>query len=332
MWTRATWEDDNRHKWALGRCEQLLRGVRDTSARRYLRVAVHSDVAAEPYQTSGLNGLKNFVMDLPGYVRQHSIRGCMERLPERLAERLQSTRIELRSRAARVGRTPGGRYRVETVRHRRVAADEFDAVFVALPHAWLNAVDWAGERLSHAMARHIGFYDHPGHYLRVSMLFRAPFWRGVVQGSWFMLDAFGGCCVYDEGSRQDAGTYGVLGWLLAGSSALALANLDDASLTRRVLEALPKGLYERGVRSLLESKTHRWVGAVSAQPGGLPARDPRHAHVPEALEHPELFAVGDYLFDCTLNGVFESADLATGLWGDAAEDRRGTVGIAMRAS
>ena len=31
-------------------------------------------------------------------------------------------------------------------------------------------------------------------------------------------------------------------------------------------------------------------------------------HIPEPVEHPNLFTVGDYLFDSTLNGVLDSAD------------------------
>ena len=30
------------------------------------------------------------------------------------------------------------------------------------------------------------------------------------------------------------------------------------------------------------------------------------------MEHPNLFVVGDYLFDSTLNGVLDSADHVTG--------------------
>ena len=53
------------------------------------------------------------------------------------------------------------------------------------------------------------------------------------------------------------------------------------------------------------------VASISAQPGGIPVRDTRSAHVPEPKEHPGLFVVGDYLFDSTINGVMDSADFAT---------------------
>jgi hypothetical protein len=62
---------------------------------------------------------------------------------------------------------------------------------------------------------------------------------------------------------------------------------------------------------VLEARVHRWTGAVSALPGGwarLPA-DRRHRPSPA---HPNLFVVGDYLYDSTLNGVLDSAEYVAG--------------------
>jgi hypothetical protein len=42
-------------------------------------------------------------------------------------------------------------------------------------------------------------------------------------------------------------------------------------------------------------------------------RDLGLAHQPEPAQHGGLFLVGDYLFDCTLNGVLRSASVATDL-------------------
>src|SRR5216683_410072 len=53
--------------------------------------------------------------------------------------------------------------------------------------------------------------ERPAHYLRVTVVFERPFWRGKVGGSYFLSDAFGGCCVYDEGLRHACEPYGVLG-------------------------------------------------------------------------------------------------------------------------
>jgi SAM-dependent methyltransferase len=126
-----------------------------------------------------------------------------------------------------------------------------------------------------------------------------------------MLDAFGGCCVYDESARHDAGEYGVLSWLIAGADALSLGNFDDQTVTGKVLDSLPEPLRADALSSFLEAKVHRWMASVNAQPGGIPVRDTRSSHMPEPNGHPGLFVVGDYLFDSTLNGVLDSADFAT---------------------
>jgi monoamine oxidase len=157
------------------------------------------------------------------------------------------------------------------------------------------------------MHNHHAHYDYPAHYLRVSVLFEKPFWRDEIAESYFMSDAFGGCCVYDETSRVDGGTFGVLGWLLAGEAALNMSNLDDASLIDEVISSLPASL-RHGRELMIEGHVHRWVGSVNGWPGGYPAREPDSRHVPEPEEHADLFVVGDYLFDSTLNGVMDSAD------------------------
>jgi hypothetical protein len=177
------------------------------------------------------------------------------------------------------------------------------------------------ERLRRAMTAHVAHYDSPGHYLRVSMLFRKPFWRCLLKGSWFLLDAFGGCCVYDESARRNTGGCGVLGWLLAGADALWLCNADERDLVERTLEALPIDLRIAARQQLLEVQVHRWAGAISGQPGGFTLLDPQVAHRPEPVDHPRLVVVGDYLFDSTLNGVFRSARIATGLLAEAFATR-----------
>lgn len=312
-WHGGPWHDDNRHPWARRTCEEILNEVANPTARKFLKIAVHSDLATEPHLTSGLNGLKNFVMDVPGYVRQYSIEGGMGMLPKALRERLVRTRLQLNSPVVRVERNDDESYRVYFRRGREIDWQDFDAVFVSLPHNWLNSVEWGGDGLCRAMARHVAYYDRPAHYLRVSILFKKPFWRNLVTGAWFMLDAFGGCCVYDEGARHDAGEYGVLGWLVAGSDALSLVNLDDRTLVNRAIESLPDELYAEARGHFIEGKVHRWAAALSALPGGLPVRDTGAAHSPDAKGHPGLFIVGDYLFDSTLNGVFDSANFATDL-------------------
>ena len=323
-WYKGLEQRDNGHPWARRPFEKMLSGVDDPLARTYLKVAVHSDLATEPNLTNGLNGLRKLLGSVPGYGAQYSIDGGMEMLTRRLADRLTRTSVLLNAPVVRVsGPGPHNRSHKRTAPHRRYIVSvrqgrhevehDFDAVIVALPHTWLHAIDWAGLRLRRAMADHVAHYDRPGHYLRISVLFDQPFWRRRVSGSWFMLDAFGGCCVYDEGTRHDAGRYGVLGWLLAGADALALCNSDDETLIGRVLESLPDDLSGEARHRFLEAKVHRWAGAVSGQPGGFPIRDLRSAHQPEPVRHANLFLVGDYLFDGPLNGVLRSATVATGL-------------------
>ena len=134
-----------------------------------------------------------------------------------------------------------------------------------------------------------------------------------IAGSWMMLDAFGGCCVYDERSGADTSGHGVLGWLLAGSDAFELCNADDRTLIVRAIESLPDALQAAARQHVVEGRVHRWAGALSGTPGGFPLRDPRAAHQPEPIEHEHLTMVGDYLFDSTLNGVLRSAEIATDL-------------------
>jgi hypothetical protein len=89
-----------------------------------------------------------------------------------------------------------------------------------------------------------------------------------------------------------------------------MANLDDATLIREVLEALPSPLrHGRGLA--IEGRVHRWLSSVNALPGGYPSVDVRERHLPNPAQHPGLFLVGDYLFDSTLNGVLDSADFVT---------------------
>ena len=134
-------------------------------------------------------------------------------------------------------------------------------MLVCLPHNALNRVEWCGEPLRHAMNQHIAYYNYPGHYLRISVLFRCPFWASIISDAWFMHDAFGGCCIYNESARHSAGGLGVLGWLLAGSDARTMSNLDDSTLIRRVLESLPGTLQGLAREHFIEAKIHRLGGS-----------------------------------------------------------------------
>ncbi|HZZ81407.1 MAG TPA: methyltransferase domain-containing protein, partial [Gemmataceae bacterium] len=146
--------------------------------------------------------------------------------------------------------------------------------------------------------------------LRISILFKEPFWRSQIPGHYFMTDAFGGCCVYDESARHPCEPYGVLGWLLASGDAMALSNLDDQRLIRMALESLPESLRD-GADLFVEGRVHRWIGTINGLPGGNPTHEIRYRHVIDGTGHPGLYLMGDYLFDSTVNGVYDSADFVT---------------------
>jgi monoamine oxidase len=273
-WYEGNSHFDNTHPWTKLSCQDVLEGVEDPIARKYLTVAVHSDLATEPHSTNGLNGLKNFLMDVPGYLRLYSVAGGLEQIPRLLEKRL-AARIRTGCRASRIEKTSKGLYRVFYYSSERMIVQDFDAVFIALPHSALGMIEWSGERLAKAMQRFIAYYDHPGHYLRVSALFQTAFWQKHLHGSWFTLDGFGGCCVYDEGRRYGAGNHGALSWLLAGNSAISLSNRDDEDLVHEILGTLPGQLKQKAHQALLEARVHRkgksiqgflWSGIISLTP------------------------------------------------------------------
>ena len=303
---------DNEHPWAFKTCEQVLdEEVSDPTAKRFFKVMARSDIATEPHNTNGLNALKNFLMDIDGYIGLYSIQNGNEQLIEGLRSEVKAD-IQLNHRVLKVGKTASGRYRLNMMNGKGPESRDFDVVLMCLPHSWLSTMGWEGERLRASMVKHIAYFDRPAHYLRVSILFDEPFWGEKVPGAWFMSEAFGGCCVYNEGARHDVGKHGVLNWLIAGSDALAFANLSDQELIDVALKSLPASL-GNARDHFLEGKIHRWLSSVNALPGGLPVRDLLTNHRPEPEEHPGIVLVGDYLFDSTLNGLLDSSDAATDL-------------------
>jgi len=307
----AGWPDDNKHVWVRRSFQSVLAKVPDETARRFIKVAVHSDLATEPHLTSGLYGLENCLMDNPRYMQYYTLQGGLERLPQALRASI-AAHVELNRPVVRIEKTDTWTYRVFSRHNGQIVADDFDLVMVALPYYWLPTVEWGGKRLATAMYEHHAYYEKPAHYLRISILFQKPFWRHLIPGSYFQLDAFGGCCVYDEALRYDAGPYGVLSWLLGGNDALIMSNYTNTRLIDEALASLPKAL-AAGRPLFLEGHVDRWIGTVSAQPGGYPIKGPKVRHVPEPKEHPGLIIIGDYLFDASINGVLDSADIATDL-------------------
>lgn len=274
--------------------------------KTFLKTLIHSDLAAEWSQTDLGYGLQNYLMNHPDYMQLYSIAGGNEQLVQRLAENTAMDR-RLNHRVLSVDRGTADKLKLTVEHAAGIVEQEFDFVIVCLPMLALKNVAFHGEQLFEAMQRHIQHYDHPANYLRVTLLFQRQFWRSWLTDSWCMLDSWGGCCLYDETSRQPDCPCGILGWLFAGDDAIKLSELSDEELIRTAIETLPKGQSEAR-ELLLEGHVHRWPGSVSAMPGGeRPTRlDLRHQ--PEPTQHPGLFLVGDYLFDSTLNGVLDSAE------------------------
>jgi len=302
----SDWKEDDSNPLMHESFHSVLERVPDVSGRRYVQTMVHSDLATEPHQTSAAYGLQNYLMNDPAYMRLYTIDGGLERLPEELIKRIRAT-VLLNRTISCIERSANDMLRVKSRSQGRIEVEEYDYVVAALPNNWLPAIEWGGEILANAMHEHHVQYDYPAHYLRVSILFQQPFWRDQVEESYFMLDAFGGCCLYDESSRNGAESHGVLGWLLGGESALTLSNYPDDEIIRMMLDSLPS-LWQHGRGCFVEGRVHRWVGAVNGLPGGVPTKPMETRHMPEPKEHPNLFVVGDYLFDSTLNGVLDSAD------------------------
>ncbi|MCL2714526.1 MAG: FAD-dependent oxidoreductase [Alphaproteobacteria bacterium] len=301
---------DNDHPWSEMTAEEVLdKEVDDAVAKRFFKVMARSDIATESHNTSGLNALKNYVMDIDGYIGLYSIQNGNEQLIECLRSEINAE-IQLNHRVLTVGKAATGRYELKMMNGKGPLTRDFDLVLVCLPHSWLATLSWEGEQLRKSMVKHIAYFDTPAHYLRISILFDSPFWGDKIPGSWFMSEAFGGCCVYNEGSRHDVGRYGVLNWLIPGSDALAFANLTDQELIDTALKSLPAELSDAQAH-FMEGKIHRWLSSVNALPGGMPVRDVMTNHIPEPRDHPGIVLVGDYLFDSTLNGLLDSSDAAT---------------------
>ena len=310
-------KEDNSHPWVNVSCQDLLeKEVPDETARKYLKIAARSDIASEPHLTTGLNGLKNFLMDLDGYIDLYSIQGGNQQLIQKLIEsnsKKPNNKVELNSRVLRCGRNENGKYYLNVQSEGKATTREFDMVIFCLPHNWLCTVEFDGEKLQKSMVRHVAHFDRPAHYLRVTLLFDKKVWEPHVTGSWWMSDTFGGCCVYVENARHEyKNDTGALGWLIAGSDALAYCNLSEQELIDAAIASLPP-VFGDAKKHLIEGKVHRWLSSVNAVPGGVPVRGARENHLPEPDEHPGLFLTGDYLYDSTLNGLLDSCDIASDL-------------------
>jgi SAM-dependent methyltransferase len=309
----GSFPEERDHPLALSMFDQLIDAIPDDAARRYVRTAVHSDLATECDHSSALNGIKNVLMDDARYMHIYTLNGGLSKLPNALVQKIRAD-IRLEHHVFAI-EAVGAQYIIRAQHNGREISHTTDMVVLAMPDHQLKSIEYRDPILDLDLRRHIAAYRNPGSYLRVTVQFDEPFWRSAVGGDWFMLDAFGGCCVYDEGLRSNANAP-VLGWLLAGSAAENEAARADHELTVHVVESLPRSLWGGDVpprERMVEAHVTRWIGAVNAQPGGLPPRDADVNHIPSPQSHPRVFVVGDYLYDATVNGVMDSANVVSDL-------------------
>lgn len=285
----------------------LLDTIPCATARRYVERFIHSDLATEPARTSARYGLENVLMNDPAYMQLYCIAGGNEQLITAVAAHV-SGQVQLDTKATAISREADGRLTVAFEETAGRSHRTFDAVVVALPVEPLRQLHFHGARLGAAMERHFAHFDHPADYLRISLLFDTPFWRGRWDDAYCMLEAFDGCCLYDESSREPTARHGVLGWLLGGAAAETWSRRSDGELVDAAVDSLPPWLRHTAREQLVEGRVHRWQAAVSGLPGGWQSLPHDQRHQPEPAEHPRLFLVGDYLFDSTLNGVHDSAE------------------------
>jgi monoamine oxidase/SAM-dependent methyltransferase len=306
----AIGEADNVHPWSKVSGEALLADtIKDEAARRYIRAMAHSDLSAAPHQTNGLTYCKNVLMDVDGYMDIYSVVGGNEKIVQGLLNEIDAE-IRLNSHVRAIQPLPNGSYCLEVCVDGVCKTEVADYVILALPLTALSTIHWRSEALQETIHRHVGYFDRPGHYLRATLMFERPFWRNQIPTDWFMLDAFDGCCVYDESRRHDLGNWGVLAFLIAGNAALSLANISDERIEKMCLDALPPEFSE--ARDLVvDRRIHRWMASVNAIPGGLKTRHRMKNHRPAPALLPGVIMVGDYMFDATLNGVMDSADVGS---------------------
>jgi len=95
---------DNENPWAYKTAEQVLdEEVEDETAKRFFKVMARSDIATESHNTNGLNALKNYLMDVDGYIGLYSIQNGNEQLIECLQSEVNAD-IQLNHRVLAVGK------------------------------------------------------------------------------------------------------------------------------------------------------------------------------------------------------------------------------------
>ncbi len=296
---------DNEHPWLHRTFEDVLGEIDDARGAWFTAMQCHSDLAADPARTSGLFGMDNLLIDHPGYCTMYTLTGGNDGLIRALAAQVTSpVERSVPVTSVRADDKRGIQVRCTTTGGPQTR--DFDALILTLPPAGLRALQWADATLSDAVDTHIRHHDHGTAYLRVTLLFRRRFWRGLFPDDYFVSDAFGGVTVYDQSPDVGAAGVGIQSWLIAGTDALVLAARPDADIVAAVLRAMPSGVTVPD-GALITGCVDRWTGVagVSGLPGGVPLLPLDRRHAPDT-RWPQLLFVGDYLYDSTLCGALDA--------------------------
>ena len=141
--------------------------------KNYIQQHIHSDLAAEPSQTSHRYGLDNYLMNDPAYMQLYSITGGNELLVHALACRL-SANIRLDTKITTVRKNTQNTFELSWETEDGCQSEDFDAVVMALPIEPLKKIVFPDRELATAMQNHIMHHDHPADYLRITILLRSP--------------------------------------------------------------------------------------------------------------------------------------------------------------
>ena len=144
-----SWQSDNDHPWATRTFHDCLKEtVPNADARRYILTAIHSDLATEAHLCTGLNGVKNALLDSSEYIQLYHVVGGIEQIARTLAQRLEAGGVDVRlgCRVKSVYKA-GKTYKVECqcCETGECETAEFDAVVAAVPLQWLKEICWCDE-------------------------------------------------------------------------------------------------------------------------------------------------------------------------------------------
>lgn len=299
--------EDNEHPWTARTFRDVLDDIGDERVAHLVQTMVHSDLVADPERTSGTFGFDNLLIDDARYNEMYTVVGGNERIIAKLLEEIRAP-VRLQARVQSVRPEAGG-YALQLPGGTVLAK----SVLFTLPVHALRQVALEPPELAERFADHIAHHDHPGAYLRVTLLFDRRFWRDELPEAYWVSDAHGGVTVYDQSPEPlDPDGPGILSVLIAGADAEALTGRADERIIEEVRSSLPASIASEPGR-VVDAAVDRWFGAlgVSALPGGVPLRSLLERHQ-VCAEHPRVLLTGDYLYDATLCGALDGVAQALG--------------------